>query len=167
MCGNLCPRGGFFDRILSPISRKRPIPDSLRNLALRWLLFAVLMGFMVFRILQNAADIRHWGHVFWLMCTVTTAIGVVFGILIHPRIWCAACPVGTLQSALGGGKRRLRIDPDACVECGKCESACPFGLAIKQDRTHGALQTRDCLRCGECVAACPKDALNWPEEGKL
>jgi hypothetical protein len=31
------------------------------NLAPRWLLFAGLMGFMVFRILQNPTHIHHWG----------------------------------------------------------------------------------------------------------
>ena len=49
------------------------------NLAPRWLLFAGLMGFMVFRILQNPTDIHHWGRVFWLMCVITTVVGVVFG----------------------------------------------------------------------------------------
>ena len=80
-----------------------------------------------------------------MMCVITTVVGVVFGVLIHPRVWCAVCPSGTLQSALGGGKHRLRMDPEACVECGKCERVCPLALAIKQDKERGALQSRDCV----------------------
>lgn len=166
VCGNLCPRGGFFDRIVAPLSRKKPIPNWLRSTALRWTILAALMGFMVFRILQNPGDIRHWGRVFWLVCVITTAAGVVFGVLIHPRVWCAVCPSGTVQNALGGGKGRLSIDAGLCVECGKCERVCPFALLIRQDRDRGALQSRDCLKCGECITACPKDALGWPQAGQ-
>jgi hypothetical protein len=56
---------------------------------------------MVFRVSQNPGDWRHWGKTFWMMCVITTAIGVVLGILLHPRTWCAFCPMGTLQGALG------------------------------------------------------------------
>jgi len=161
VCGNLCPRGAFLDRVIRPLSPRRPIPDRLRSMALRWVLLVLLMGFMVFRISRNPGDVRHWGHVFWLMCVVTTALAVVLGLLVHPRAWCAFCPSGTMQNVLGGGRRPLRIDAQLCIDCKKCERVCPFGLLIRQDKGVGALQTRDCLKCGECVAACPKDALGW------
>jgi len=141
MCGWLCPRGGFFDRMVSVFSRNRPVPRSLRRMPVRWVVFVALMGFMVWRILQNPGDIRHWGRVFWLMCVVTTAIGIVFGVLVHPRVWCAVCPSGTLQNALGGWRRPLRIDAEACVECLKCEKLCPFALAITEARSPGASGT--------------------------
>jgi hypothetical protein len=32
VCGNLCPRGGFFDRLISPVSPKLPIPAGFRNM---------------------------------------------------------------------------------------------------------------------------------------
>ena len=162
VCGNLCPRGSFFDRLMTCVSRKKPIPEFLISMAFRWVLFAALMGFMVFSILQNPTDIRHWGHVFWLMCVVTTGIGVVLGILIHPRSWCAFCPMGTMQNALGGGKHQLRIDSETCVECKDCEKACPFGLSIAEHKNDGNLPSRDCLKCSECIAVCPKSALSWP-----
>jgi len=162
VCGNLCPRGSLFDRLISPISRKRAIPTFLRNMRFRWVLFAALMGFMVFRVSRNPTDVRHWGYTFWLMCTITTGIGVSLGVLYHPRIWCAFCPMGTVQNALGGGKRQIEMDSDACIECGLCERVCPLGLAIVKHKEDGRLQDRDCARCSECVASCPKGALSWP-----
>jgi polyferredoxin len=163
VCGNLCPRGSFLDRIISKISRKKPIPAFFRNMFFRWAVFAVLMGLMIFRISQNYGDIYHWGKVFWLMCVITTGTGVILGVLIHPRIWCAFCPMGTMQNAIGGGKKQLGIDPEKCVECRKCEKVCPFALEIVKHKDSGKLDDRDCLKCYECLWVCPKKALSKNE----
>jgi len=159
VCGNLCPRGSFLDRTIPYISRKKAIPGILRNMILRWAVFAGLMGLMIFRIAQNVGNIYHWGKVFWLMCVVTSAIGIILGILIHPRSWCAFCPMGTMQNAIGGGKKQLKIDAEKCVECKKCEKVCPFDLEIVKHKKSGQLNDRDCLRCGECIWVCPKEAI--------
>ena len=89
---------------------------------------------------------------------------IVLGVLIHPRTWCSFCPMGTMQNAIGGGKRQLRIDSDSCVECRQCEQACPFDLPIVKHKNSGRVSERDCLRCSECVAVSPKKALTWPPQ---
>ncbi len=162
VCGNLCPRGSFLDRVVSKASRRKSIPDFLRHMPLRWVMFVGLMGFMAFRISHKPAGADMWmhlGRVFWLMCVVTTGIGVVLGVLIHPRAWCAFCPMGTMQKAVGGKRRRIPIDSAACIKCGKCEKACPFDLAIVVHTDAGQIADGDCLKCGECTAACPTGAI--------
>ena len=89
VCGNLCPRGSFYDRVMAPFSPKRPIPQWIRSKTIRWTLFVLLMGLMAVRVLQNPLDPMHWGRVFWMMCLVTTAVGVPLALLIHPRTWCS------------------------------------------------------------------------------
>jgi ferredoxin-type protein NapH len=162
VCGNLCPRGSFFDRIISLVSLKKKIPTLLRRMPLRWIIFTAMMSFMVWRLAQNPGDWRHWGQVFWMICVITTSIGIVLGILFHPRTWCAFCPMGTMQNALGGHKHSLLIDAAKCKQCRLCEKACPFQLPIIQDKDRGRLLSRDCLKCPECIAACPAKALKWP-----
>lgn len=161
VCGHFCPRGGFFDRMVSRISPKKPIPIFLRNITFRWILFSLMMGFMVFRIAQNPGDPNHWGLVFWMICVVTTAIGLIMAFLIHPRSWCSICPMGTMQNAIGGGKNQLHIEGESCRSCHLCEKACPMNLPIVKYKDDKIINERDCLHCSECVAVCPKSILHW------
>jgi len=160
VCGNLCPRGGFFDRVMAPLSPARPIPAFLRAMPFRWVVFSALMGFMAWRIAADPANVYHWGSVFWLMCTVTTALGVALALAVHPRGWCSFCPVGTASNALGGHKDPITIDASACRECGLCEKSCPIAIGIIRHKSKGVLADRDCVKCGECVAKCPARALD-------
>ena len=160
MCGWLCPRGAFLDRIQRPISPVREIPAWLRGHVLRWVIFGLLMGFMVWQISLNPGDVQHWGKVFVRICIITTWIGVVLAIFVHPRTWCSFCPMGTMQSAVGGSRAPLKMD-EGCVECRSCERACPMNLKIVGQEKDGALRLPDCLKCGECVVACPKNVLHF------
>lgn len=159
VCGSLCPRGGLFDRILSRISFDRPIPQFFRTMKFRWPIFALLMGFILYRISLNPTDINHLGRTFWMMCVITTGVGVVFGIFMHHRFWCSFCPMGTMQNALGGWKHPLHIDSVACRECRECEAACPLGLSIVKHKSSGWMLDRDCMKCPECVSVCKQSAL--------
>lgn len=166
VCGNLCPRGSFFDRILSYTSRQVPILNAFRNMPFRWVLFTGLMVLMTLRILADPGNIYHWGRVFWLMCAVTTGIGLVLGMFHHQRTWCAFCPMGTMQKALGGKNTYIAIDKDRCIECGRCEKACPFSLPVLEYRESGIMDNPDCLKCSECIAACPVDALSFTDKDR-
>lgn len=161
-CGNLCPRGGFFDRLIAPLSRNKPIPDFFVSMRFRWIVFSLLMGFMAFQISKNPASLEHLGRVFWIMCAVTTFVGVVLGVFINQRVWCSFCPMGTMQNVFGGAKQRLIIDIDSCRSCHKCERSCPMGIKIVDFKDMGQILSRDCLKCNECIYSCPKKAINLP-----
>jgi len=160
VCGWLCPRGAFFDRVMTPISSRRGIPDFLRNGLFRWTMLVLLMGFMALQIAQNPGDVYHWGRVFWRICVLTTAIGVVLALVLHPRSWCSFCPMGTLQRAAGGEKSPRYLE-EGCKGCRACERACPMNLSIIGDKQPGRLHLPDCLKCPECQVACPQQALHF------
>lgn len=162
VCGNVCPRGSFFDRMLVKVSPNKPVPAFFKNMIFRWILFAALMGFMLYRVSQNSTSWQHWGRVFWVMCLVTTGIALVLAFFTRSRAWCALCPMGTMQNACGGTKYQLWIDSDTCIECRACERVCPMHIPIVSYKKGGIVLDQDCIKCGECIVICPKDALRFP-----
>lgn len=155
-CGNLCPRGSFVDFWLGPLSRKLPIPQILRSMWIRVPIFILLMGFMVFRIVQTDGVVDRVGMVFVTICLLTTAVAILFGIIIAPRAWCSFCPMGTMQRVVGRDRYRLRVDKERCIDCGKCQKVCPMQLPVNE-----ILDNPDCIKCGRCVEVCPKEALSF------
>ena len=161
VCGNICPRGSFYDTVFSFVGGSRPVPAFFTAPLFRWGVMVVLMSFMVWRISQNPGDWQHWGVVFWSMCLITTAVGIPLGMAYRSRSWCSFCPVGTVASAVGGHKYQLQISHE-CRQCGVCESACPMGFSIAEHRDGGTLPHHDCIKCSSCKDSCPRSALSWP-----
>lgn len=162
-CGWLCPRGSFLERVFAPLSPKRKIPPVFRNRTFRWSLFAVLMGFMIFRLITSGGALAKIGFVFVTMCIITTVIAIILGLIFKPRTWCAVCPMGTLQGVIGRKKKLLKVS-DECTDCKACEKVCPIGTAPSSFKTQGAVPSVDCLRCPECVVKCARNALDFNED---
>lgn len=164
LCGNLCPRGSFVDKVMAHLSPGRDIPPFIRKMGFRWAVVVGLIGFMFYRGFQDPLNPYHWGSVFWTLCAVTTGLAIVLGLLIHQRTWCSFCPIGTLQNIIGGTREHLQINSTRCRECRLCEKACAINLSIINHKDNGELTDRDCLKCAKCIAVCPTGALSWPTE---
>ena len=167
VCGNLCPRGAFFDRIMSHVGFSRPIPSLLRNMVLRWTVLIILMSLMSYRLSQNLHSLKHWGSVFWLMCIVTTAIGIILAVFIRARTWCTICPIGTIGKTIADKKTHstLKLDVTKCAGCRLCEKACPMNLQIiANDKTLCA--NNDCIKCWSCINKCKPSALSKSMQSK-
>jgi ferredoxin len=50
----------------------------------------------------------------------------------------AVCPVDCIWGDLAVD-RKLYVDPDACIECGSCEAACPNGAILPAKKLKGAM----------------------------
>jgi polyferredoxin len=155
-CGNLCPRGSFVDFWLGPISRKVKIPSIFKSMWFRVPVFIILMGFMLFRIMQAEGVVDKVGMVFVTLCIMTTTASILFGVLFSPRAWCTFCPMGTMQRSMGGSKYQLQVDKERCIACGLCQKVCPMQLPVNE-----ILEKPDCIKCARCVEACPKEALRF------
>lgn len=164
LCGNLCPRGSFVDKVMVLVSPGRDIPTYIRNMGFRWAVVVGLIGFMFYRGFQDPLNPYHWGNVFWMLCAVTTGVAIVLGFFIHQRTWCSFCPIGTLQNIIGGTREHLQINSDLCRECRLCEDVCAINLGIINHKDNGEMTNRDCLKCSKCIDVCPASALSWPTE---
>lgn len=89
---------------------------------------------------------------------------LMFVPLFRGRWFCdRLCPVGALLGLCGAsGGFRVRIDPIACVACGKCEQACPTRCI---DARRKAIDASRCVVCLECVAACPGNGIAYAGGG--
>ncbi|MGE5632683.1 MAG: 4Fe-4S dicluster domain-containing protein [Caulobacteraceae bacterium] len=81
------------------------------------------------------------------------------------------CPVGAIQN-VGG---RAYINPNKCVECGKCKQVCPYNAISdvmrpckKSCPTHAltfdddkkaVIDNEKCIQCGSCAYQCPFGAI--------
>ncbi len=159
VCGNLCPRGSIFDRLLGDFSRNRPMPAVIRRFGLRWILWPAMFGFMIWYLSLDVTNINQWGRAMWIMCAVTTTIGLVFGLVYNARMWCVICPIGNLAYATGGSKSALSICESQCRHCTTCEKKCPMQVQVTDYRKEGLIVDSRCIQCGVCSDYCPVRAI--------
>lgn len=167
-CGNACPRGNFYDRVLSRYSPHKEIPAFVRTRGFR--IFMVMFIFTMFGVQMTLAwgDWNAMGRVFWMIILITTIVGITLAFIFAPRTWCSFCPMGTLSSwatprvgNLPDGYRRVVVGERCTTKCRLCSAVCPMQLKPYEARNdrYGLLHP-DCLKCGRCLDGCP---LKVPE----
>jgi polyferredoxin len=150
-CGYLCPVG-----TVQEIAYHAPVPKiNLRQkkvfMAVRVVFFIVflLMAFLLSASLLAWFGIRDF---FYLSLTAGTLVFIIIVLLSMTfyRPFCRLiCPYGVLLS-LGSWIGMFKLQrTDACIECKKCEKACPTDEAKKDDGK------AECYLCGRCTDVCP------------
>lgn len=171
-CGNACPRGSLYDRVLSKYSPHKPIPAFLRSKG--WRAFMLFVIFTMFGVQMYFAwgDWAAMGRVFWNIILVTTVVGVVLSFIFAPRTWCSFCPMGTLSSwvapkegKLPAGYKSIHVDSSCRMKCRSCARVCPMQLTPYDSRgqKQGYLHP-DCLKCGKCIQACPTKIMSMEKK---
>ncbi len=89
-------------------------------------------------------------------CGIILALAVL--VFFKGRIFCnTICPTGTLLAALASRSgRRLNIQSDKCVQCGKCEALCNANCINVAEKR---IDFINCFMCLDCVANCPTGAI--------
>ena len=55
-------------------------------------------------------------------------------------------------------KRKMLVNPGACMGCGYCESVCPTGAIRVIDVAQ--IDEKLCVGCGSCAGRCPMGAID-------
>jgi ferredoxin-type protein NapH len=150
-CGYFCPVGS-----LQELAYTVPVPKyrvSARGIAtgVRLAVFAV---FLMSAVLFSVGILSFFGirDFFYLALSAGTLIFVaLLGIsLFLYRPFCRlVCPFGALAGAIATRSIvKIRRTP-ACIQCRKCEKACPTSEAGAGDAKG------ECYLCGRCMDACP------------
>jgi NAD-dependent dihydropyrimidine dehydrogenase PreA subunit len=53
----------------------------------------------------------------------------------------------------------LKLDINACIGCGMCETVCPHGVFAVENQMARILDREACIECGACALNCPAEAI--------
>ncbi len=182
-CGLICPFGFLQDLLakipLPKIRINKTIDKILRYIKYLILIFLViLLPFFLtdkdaslpyfckylcpagtlegglFHVLANPSLRSLAGNLFNWKLIVLIAV-IILSVFI-PRSFCRyLCPLGGLYSLFNRFSFfRLDLDRSKCIDCGKCEQACPMAVDVRKNINSG-----ECIRCGICRENCPADAI--------
>jgi ferredoxin len=83
------------------------------------------------------------------------AFFLVLMVLVSRPFCRTFCPLGATYALMCRfALVRMTIDKDSCVQCGRCDKACPVDLDVRNE-VGGA----ECISCGDCAKVCPKSSL--------
>ncbi len=183
ICGWLCPFGlvqELLHKIKTPKIHKGPVTRLLSYLKYVILVFFVLVVPLLYALrdtplpafckyicpagtleggmalLANKINDSYFsmlGPIFtWkFLLMVSLLVGCIFVF----RLFCRfLCPLGALYGLFNRlSLFGIRLNRDACVDCGKCISHCKMDIRSVGDA--------ECISCGECAPLCPTGAIQW------
>ena len=156
---------GALVAVLAPYSYKGRIASNLFQPVWLW-------GNNVLAALAERAESYSFYHVdiwmkglfTWLIAATTFAI-LFFLAVRNGRTYCnTVCPVGTVLGLLAKyAWFKPVIDPDKCIQCGKCSRNCKASCI---DFQKYAFDYSRCVTCGDCISVCRSDALHYQHLSK-
>ena len=173
-CSWLCPVGTLSEalaRLGKKIFRRNFHLPRWFDIPLRGLKY-LLLGFFVLIIgTMSSTAIEDYMHTpygiiadvkmlnFFREMSQTAAIVLVVLVLLSVVIenfWCRyLCPYGALMGLVSLlSPLKIRRNPSACIDCGKCTRACPAALPV--DRLV-QIRSAECTACMACIASCPSE----------
>ena len=149
-CGHICPVGSIQE-ILSYIPLKKiDIRNTKIPELIRFAIFIVVVAGGMYLI-----DVMVYTGAYDFFSLTLTAGFFVFAALLllsallYRPVCRFLCPYGVLFSLLSHVSRYRLNRTDTCIQCRKCEKACPVHVA------KAGASKRECYLCGRCTEVCP------------
>lgn len=177
-CGNFCPHGSLFDKILKPVSRNKKLLVFMKAKSTSVIFFIFFM-FNFTRKILNISSL--WGQfdfydklgfLFVNTYLMVLVVGGLMAVFVSPRQWCQICPMGTMQKGshkLGEitgiakvtNKKVSITTLEQCKLCGICSKACPVQLTPHLDwSATNQFDNNNCIKCSACIEKCPFGLLS-------
>jgi polyferredoxin len=169
-CGWVCPFGTFQDW-LAMLGRKlfkkrynRFIPAKfdkwLRYLRYLVAVWVIVMTAISAKLVFSDYDPYYalfnlWTSEVAITAYVALALVVVASLFVERPFCKYACPYGAVLGLTNLFRIfTIRRNPKTCIDCGKCDKACPMNIVVS---TSGHVRDHQCITCMACTSevACP------------
>ncbi len=173
-CSWICPFGTWLDGMGAIKKEKKELPEAyiLNALRDRTIKYGFFFGFVL-------ASVAFGSYFFCAICPIGTfarfagpaflglPVLALLPILLfvgfsyvayqyEPRMWCKYyCPLGGFLAMLDRvSYHKVYIEPHLCIECRRCEQACPMDIPIVEETRYKLLQDPEVR---EAVGATPEN----------
>jgi polyferredoxin len=148
-CGHSCPVGAVQELAYAAPVRKYLVRHPRRLEAGRAVVFAASVA----AALSLVNLMAYTGVYDFFSLAASTGFAVFAGFLalsavVYRPVCRGLCPFGLLFSLPAHLSRWRLRRTGSCIDCRRCEKACPAGVAGRD------ASKRECYLCGRCVAAC-------------
>lgn len=182
-CSWICPIGTLSE-ICHRVGKRLEIivkPPRFIDLPLRSLKYILLAAFVMVTMQMDVLAIRAYMSspfnriadikmLLFFKNLSLTGVLVLFNLVVLSVIiknfWCRyLCPYGAMLALFSkAGLTRIERDAEKCIDCNKCDRACPSYIGIAKAP---AVTSVECIGCLDCVSACPvADTLEVKVAGK-
>jgi len=174
-CSTLCLFNGFASEVFAPAfplagKKKQANKSTLKVfLFLRWLFLATALFFTIYWLLHLGGAIQGEAAALLSEVEVYKYLGgellaaMFMWVVFTGRGYCYYCPLGTVLAFLSkAAGQRISTTESECIECGKCNRACPLTIDIKKEaKIKAPVTDMRCVGCGHCVDTCPTETLRY------
>ena len=176
-CGWLCPAGAAQEAC-AVVQPKQFRPRWLRFL--KYILYTAWVGMIVYMFIL-AGGIKSVDFFFMtdhgISITMPMSYIIYYGVLfitfILPLIfgkrascymicWMAPTMVigQTIAKWIKLPRLRIKTNPETCIDCKKCDKACPKSLNVSGYAKIGEITDIECNKCMVCIDTCPTKTLS-------